>query len=441
MKSSKVFKSITSATLVMAMVAPMIVTSGSADAARFSAKSVSLTVGATKSVSVKGAKGKFTWKTSNAKVATVTGKKKKATIKGVGPGSAKITCTVKKGKKTTTVSGLTVKVRALVSSFAIQDSSSKAVTTLNIKPGDKVKVKGAINNNGAGSTTNQTMKWSSSDKKIATVKKTGSNGATITGIANGSATISVTVAANGSDKKTATVSVKVAGQGTTTTTTSNQKTTPKPTDKPKATATPKPKDVYPAGYVYKQRASEVQRWYKPGEYKGYKHDGYSNNSFAIWMVGFFDNEYSTNQDGAGEPNEGIWGPTLDKYKGKALSIDGEFWYDGADQETVLLQINYTSPDDYPMMCRWQDAKSPNGEADGLKIAKSESSRDKVKAGQHTKVGITSFTIPSNAVNGDKDDSTGENYGIYVYFPNKPGGKLIYTKDNTFHFKNFEIKTK
>ena len=49
-----------------------------------------------------------------------------------------------------------------------------------------------------------------------------------------------------------------------------------------------------------------------------------------------------------------------------------------------------------------------------------------------------FTIPKDAVNGDKDDETGTNFGIYLYFPNKPGGALAYKKDNTFHFKNFSI---
>ena len=79
----------------------------------------------------------------------------------------------------------------------------------------------------------------------------------------------------------------------------------------------------------------------------------------------------------------------------------------------------------------------NGEAVGLKIDASESQRDAVKAGKHEKFTISSFIIPSDAC-GDKT-LAGEDYPIYTYFPNKPDGKLIYTNDNTFHFKDFEIK--
>ena len=49
-----------------------------------------------------------------------------------------------------------------------------------------------------------------------------------------------------------------------------------------------------------------------------------------------------------------------------------------------------------------------------------------------------FTIPKDAVNGDVDEETGQNFGIYLYFPNKPGGALIYNDSNTFHFKNFKM---
>jgi hypothetical protein len=442
---SKAVKSIASFTMVMAMVAPMAITPGSAQAApKLSKSSISITTGKSATIKLKGAK-KGSWSTSNSKIATVSAKGKKATIKGVGAGNATITCKVK--KKSLTVK---VKVRQMVSSFVIQNSSSNTITSLDIKPSDKIKVKGAINGNKSGSTTNQSMKWTSSDSKVAKVKKTGTNGATITGISNGTATISVTVAANGSDKKTATLSVKVAGSSsssTTTTTKTDTKNDTKATATPKATAKPteKPvdKNVYPAGYVYKQRnttSEGVQRWYKPGDYKGHKHDGYSTNSFAIWMIGFFDNEYSSNEDGKGEVNEGIYGPTLDDYKGKTLSMGGEFWYEGDDQETVLLQINYTSPDDYPMMVRWQKGSkgAPNQEAEGLKIKKDEYGKDAVKANSHEKFTISGFTIPANAANGDKDDN-GKAYGIYVYFPNKPGGSLIYNKSNTFHFKDFWIK--
>lgn len=424
MKSSKALKSIASFTMVMAMVAPMVVTPGSAAAApKLSKSSVSITTGGSAAVKLKGAK-KGTWKSKNTKIATVD---KKGNIKGVGAGNTTVTCKVK--KKTLKVK---VKVRQLVSSFKTDPESAS------IAIGEKKVISGVINNNSNGSKTNQKVTWKSSDSKTVKVKKKNATSATITGMNKGSADITATVA-SGADKKTFVCKVTVSGSSsssaaTTTTTKNDTKATAKPTDAPR-------KDNYPAGYVYKQRAKEVKRWYKEGTEGGYKHDGYSRNSFAIWMIGFFDNEYSTNQDGKGEPNEGIYGPDLTKHRGDTLSMGGTFWYDGPDQKTVLLQINYTQPDDYPMMIRWQEGSKGvvNKEAEGLKISKDEYGKDAVKSGKKETFKISSFVIPENAQNGDKDEKTGENYGIYVYFPNKPGGSLIYQKDNTFHFTDFWIK--
>jgi len=438
MKTSKLFKSIASATLVMAMVAPMTVVPGTtASAAKFSAKSAKLTVGQNKKITVKGAKkgSKFTWKSSNSKVAKVTAKKNKATIKGVAAGTAKITCVVKKGKKKSTVSGLTVKVRQKITSLAIQDSASKAATKLTIKPGEKIVVKGAINNNASGSTTNQTVKWTSSNTKVAKVAKKNVNQATVTGLTNGTAVITVKA-----DGKTATCTIEVKGSG------SQQPS--KETDKPKATtpakkATPTPKPTYRPGFVYEQRSKEVTRWYKNAtaaqSENGHAHDGYSVNSFAIWMVGFFDNEFSTNED---KYNEGIYGPALDDYKGKELSIEGQFKYDGKTKKTVLFQINYTSPADYPILWKWEKgANNTNGkDSDGTlnKVKNNGKTKsEEAAAGEWHDLDI-SFTIPKDAKNGDTDDS-GKSYGIYLYFPNQPDGALLYTSDNTFHFKNFAIK--
>lgn len=440
MRSKKAFKSIASFALVMAMVAPMVAVPGkSADAAaKLSTKKASLTVGATKTVKVKGAakKSKFTWKSSNSKIASVTGKAKKATIKGVAAGSAKVTCTIKKGKKKSTLT-CSVKVTQKVNTVTLDK------TKLNIKPGDKPILTVAINNNSKGSTYNQKITWSSSNTKVAKVVKSGTSTAKVTGLSNGTATITVKVGA-----KSATCTVNVDGSvksDTKATAKPSAKETPKPAAK--ATATPKPKST-PWKYddpdiIYKQHY-DVTRWYDPdttgkaANGNGHKHDGYKNNSFAVWMVGFYDNKYSTNE---AEYNDGIYGPGLSDHKGKELSVSGQFKYDGADRNTVLLQINYTSPMDYPIMWKWEKgaSKAKNPQAESLKITGGGS--EAAKAGEWHDVNIPKFVIPTDAKNGDTDPSTGKSYDFYIYFPNQPGGQLQYTKDNTFHFRNFLIKKK
>lgn len=430
MKSSKMFKSMAAVALSMAMVVPMLAYAPSATQAAkkmsLSAKSALLVVGSTKSVKVKSfTKGaKATWKSSNKKVATVKGKKAKATVKAVGAGTAKISCVVKKGKKKTTVSGLTVKVRQKINSLAMQNTSSKATTSTTIKIGEKMVLKASINNSASGSTVNQTVKWSSSNSKVVKVAKKNVNQATITGISEGTATITAIAAPNSkTDKKSATCTVTVKGEVKNNNSDKNTK----------ATATPKP--TYPPGVVYQQTYT-VDRPYSNATKNGHAQPGYKLNNFAIWMIGFYDNEFSTSDDAYM-----AYGPDLTKYKGgPALNVTGQFMYDGTDQKTVLLQLNYTQPSDYPILWKWEKgaSKAANEYAKELKISGVNGSEN-VAHGTWTNVNVT-FTIPSNAVNGDKDDS-GKNYGLYLYFPNKPGGSLLYVSSNTFHFRNFKITEK
>lgn len=435
MKSSKMFKSMAAVTLSMAMVVPMLAYAPSATQAAkkmsLSAKSALLVTGSTKSVKVKSfTKGaKATWKSSNKKVATVKGKKAKGTVKAVGAGTAKISCVVKKGKKKTTVSGLTVKVRQKINSLAMQNTSSKATTSTTIRAGEKMVLKASINNSASGSTVNQTVKWSSSNSKVVKVAKKNVNQATITGISEGTATITAIAAPNSkTDKKSVTCTVTVKGE------VKNND----PKKDTKATATPKP--TYPPGVVY-QQANPVERPYNNATKSGHAQPGYKLNNFAIWMIGFYDNEFSTSDD-----DYMAYGPDLTEYKGgPALNVSGQFMYEGTDQKTVLLQLNCTQPLDYPMLWMWQDGASKNppqkvkDAAEKFKISGTNGS-ESVPHEKWTNVNVT-FTIPSNTVNGDKDEATGKNFGLYLYFPNKPGGSLLYVSSNTFHFKNFKITEK
>ncbi|MCI8308498.1 MAG: hypothetical protein HFH14_10675 [Lachnospiraceae bacterium] len=453
MRSGKMFKAITSFALVAAMVVPAIAVSpATADAkAKFSASSALLATGQKKSVSVKGAakKSTFSWKSSNKKVATIKkGKKSKATITAKAAGTAKITCVVKKGKKKSTVSGLTIKVRQKITSFAMQNKDSKACTSQTIKTGEKFELKGAINNNKSGSTTNQTVKWTSSDTKIAKVTKKNSNSATVTGVSAGTATITAKVAPK-SKTESKEVTCKI--------TVSKEKEDPKKDDKkddPKATPTPAP--LLPAGTLYKQKYN-VTRWYNPATAAQsptkHSHDGYKNNNFAIWMVGFFDNQYSTDEEAYRAYGPDLKNASNAQYKdghdfrGEELRVKGDFSYEGTNQKTILFQINYTKPLDYPILYKWEDGsskldKAPQAERNNVKNNIKASGYGKygaesLKPGETGKLDIN-FTIPKDAINGDKDEATGENYGIYLYFPNRPDGVLAYRGDNTFHFKNFSI---
>lgn len=103
----RVIKKSIAAMLCAAMVITL-APAGSADAAKKPSlkKKASVAVGQTVKIKVKNAKksSKFTWKTSNKKIAKISkkvakGKKASATVKGVKEGKAKITATYKKGSK------------------------------------------------------------------------------------------------------------------------------------------------------------------------------------------------------------------------------------------------------------------------------------------------------------------------------------------------------
>lgn len=418
MKLSKKFKAVASIALAAALVVPAVYVQSDADAAKkmaFTKKSISLESGSSSTVKVKNCKknAKSKWSSSNKKVATVTKNKSKAnvaTVKGVGAGKATITCKVKKKS-----AKLTVKVRNKVNTLAISGANS-------VKPGGTITITASINNNTtAAYAANQTIKWSSDNAAVAKVAKKTTNTAKVTGVKAGTATIKCTIGT-----KSATLKVTVSGNATN----NNNKGNDKNEEAPART--------YPPGYVYKQLSKEVRRWYDSGSVNGHPHDGYKLNNFAVWMIGFYDNEYDSTNDSV--LNKGVYGPALDKYKGQALNVSGEFMYEGtSDQKTILLQLNYTKPSDYPIVWKWEKGASAraNEYASELKM-KGVNGSEAAPHDTWTKVDAT-FTIPTTAVNGDKDEETGENFGIYLYFPNKPGGALIYVSKNTFHFRNFAIK--
>lgn len=349
---------------------------------------------------------------------------------------------MKLSKKFKAIASIALAVALVVPTIAVPSganaakkiSFTKKKITVNVGKSKTVKVKNCK--------TKAKTKFSSSNSSIVSVKKKKGNTATIKGVKAGTATVKCTL-----KKKSATIKVTVkaassAGTGTNTNTATGNKSDNKSDNKnsnkndnkgdnkkPSPTAR-----TYPSGYVYKQ-SYDVTRWYEEGtSSRGYKHKGYKD-VFAIWMVGFFDNQYDSTTE---ELNDG-WGPELDNYRGTPLTVTGDFSYEGTSQKTILLQLNYTKPSDYPIVWKWEAGadKAANNYAKELNMTGVNGS-PALAPNTTAKLDAT-FTIPKDAVNGDKDDETGRPFGIYLYFPSKPGGKLAYRKDNTFHFKNFAIK--
>ena len=92
---------ITLCMVLACLLTPLCTNSVSAAAApKLSRTSMAVYVGSKKTLTVKNTKAKVTWKSSKTKVATVSSK---GVVKGVAPGTAKITATVSGKKLTCTV--------------------------------------------------------------------------------------------------------------------------------------------------------------------------------------------------------------------------------------------------------------------------------------------------------------------------------------------------
>lgn len=133
-----------------------------------------------------------TWSSSNAAIATVNSS---GVVTGVAAGSANITVTTQDGNKTA-VATITVNNVPVVNVTSVSVSpSSSSITT-----GSSVSLTATILPSNA---TNKNVSWSSSNSSVAAVNSTG----VVTGVAAGSATITVTTQDGG---KTATSSITVS---------------------------------------------------------------------------------------------------------------------------------------------------------------------------------------------------------------------------------------
>ncbi len=270
---------------------------------------------------------------------------------------------------TTALALTTVLVAAPSDSFAAAKFNKKKVTLT--VGGKDVKITASA----------KATKWKTSNKQVATVKGKGKTG-TITAIGKGSCKITAKVG-----KETVTCSVKVnpAKAGTVI------------YDLAKETGSnPTNGDSY---------AAPVKCPYSEFKY----------SSFRIWLCqAVFYDPANGGKD----------------FRGKKINCSITLKNSGKNDLAELgFCFNYTSPNSYPFAyhvidskLRAQIAKKANKKWSFSSVKATEKKYNgktvegKIKKGK-TYTYNFSFTIPANAMNGDKDEDTGLNYPIMFFIPN------------------------
>lgn len=128
-----------------------------------------------------------TWKSSNTRVVTVNSAGR---LTAVGNGSATITATAKDGSKKKVTCKVTVKIPTVVKVNNVSLNKNDLALT---SKGQSYQLSASVSPSNA---SNKSVKWTSSNPKVATVSSSGK----VTAVANGNTTITAT-AADGSGKK------------------------------------------------------------------------------------------------------------------------------------------------------------------------------------------------------------------------------------------------
>lgn len=252
---------------------------------------------------------------------------------------------------------------------------------------------------------NAKAKWSTSDKSKASISTTSGKKCTVKGLAQGNCTITAKVG-----KSTATCKVKVNGPASGTV-------------------------IYD---LSKERGSDSKTGESFAPPIVCKYDSFRYSSYAIWQCrAVFSDPGSTDSDAV-------------DYRGKKINISVTVKNSGKNDLAELgFCFNYTkggADGAYPFAYHLIDSKLRGQIAKkaGKKWSLQQVKKDnlhkhatvvegKFKKGQ-TKTFTFSFTIPSDAMNGDKDPDTGINYPIMFYIPNlkdnspyQPGDQITITK--------------
>lgn len=131
------------------------------------------------------------WSSSNSRVVTVDSN---GTVKAVGEGNATITVKTNDGKKTATCSVEVTKTKVSVTGVSLDK------TSLNMTVGDHATLKAKVS---PADATDQSVKWTTSNEKVATVNSSGK----VTAVGAGQAVITVTTN-DGNNTAKCTVDVK-----------------------------------------------------------------------------------------------------------------------------------------------------------------------------------------------------------------------------------------
>ncbi len=145
-----------------------------------------------------------------------------------------------------------------------------------------------------------------------------------------------------------------------------------------------------------------------------KYDQFKYHVSAIYLFKF-------HLQATGEAaDDDLHGPARD-LRGLRLKLTGEYKMDGPDAEELLLQLNYTRPQAYPIVWQTDKKKGP------------------VKGGKWNKVEVE-FNLPKNAYNNDQDSnySPPVKWPIQLYFANKPNNVMSYRPGNDFTFRKFKL---
>lgn len=232
-------------------------------------------------------------------------------------------------------------------------------------------------------------KWTSSNTAVASVSSKSGKSTKVVGVAEGSATITATV---GGKKATCKVKVAAAKGGTT---------------------------IYNLAKETGSDPSTGESWAAPVVCK---YNEFKYNSFRIWLC------RATLYDPA---NGGV------DYRGRKLNISLTVKNSGSrDLPELGVCFNYTKGGNdgaYPFALHVSE-KALSSKVKNDKQHKNTTYKvQKIKKGK-TYTWNFSYTIPKDAMNGDKDSTTGLNYPIMMYIPNmkdtspyKPGDELTVLK--------------
>lgn len=279
---------------------------------------------------------------------------------------------------------------ALVATMAVTTAAVASDTTAEAA-GVKLNKKSAsiVQSKTVKLTANAKAKWTTSNKDVASISTESGKSTTVKGVKAGKATITATV---GSNKATCKITVTKVKSGFT---------------------------IYNLAKETGSNPDTGESWAPPvvSKYEEFKY-----SSFAIWLC------RATLYDPA---NGGV------DYRGTKLKVSLTVQNSGKrDLPELGVCFNYTkggTDGGYPFALHVSEKKLAAKVRNDKQHKHATYKVQKIKKGK-TYTWTFTFTIPKDAMNGDKDEETGLNYPIMMYIPNmkdsspyKPGDAVTVKK--------------